>query len=239
MLDPPTQQKEKLPKPIDGSGAEAPVLKLSESQVQAILRQRAKKLAIPLDKEEPAHSSLEVLIFRLGEERYALETRFVQKVFRPAEIARVPRTEASFLGVTNHQGQMLAVMDLSPFLGRSRRFPPFGFWCWVKIRWSSGFPPVRWMKLCRFGKPRFPRAPKRCLPPRGIGSGANTDGPLRFGWRKEYYPIPVLSLMSRSLFFLLVGRSCRSLLLTLPHRPPHRESRCVGKSACLRGWFWF
>lgn len=129
MMDPSPRQKGTLETLQHESGQGTNPVELTASQVQAILRERAKKLARPAEEEAPAQASLEVLIFRLGEERYALETRFVQKVFRPAGIARVPRTETFFLGVTNHQGQVLALMDLSPFLGRSQNVSPV----WVLV----------------------------------------------------------------------------------------------------------
>lgn len=125
----PPQKKGNLPLPRGVLADDASQPQLSRSQIEEILRERAKKLARPLEGDDSRTSSSEVLIFRLGEERYALETRFVQQVFQPAGIAPVPRTDPMFLGVTNHQGQVLALMDLSQFLGRSEGVSPV----WVLV----------------------------------------------------------------------------------------------------------
>ena len=90
-----------------------------DEHVQAVLEERARLLARSIASEPQRSKIWELLTFRLGQERYAVETRFVQKVFRPTEISPVPRTAGFLKGVTNLRGEVLAGMDLSSFLGRA------------------------------------------------------------------------------------------------------------------------
>lgn len=92
-------------------------LNVPPPQAKAILDERAGILARVPPRAPRAAEVLEVLIFRLAGERYALETRTVTQVVRPTECFPIPGAPAFLLGVVNLRGEILAVLDLGPVLG--------------------------------------------------------------------------------------------------------------------------
>lgn len=82
-----------------------------------ILRARAQALARPPESAQVAQASLELLEFRLAEERYALETRYVREVHPLKNLTPLPCTPAFVLGVVNVRGRILPVLDLKKFFG--------------------------------------------------------------------------------------------------------------------------
>jgi purine-binding chemotaxis protein CheW len=90
-------------------------LGLSAERGQAVLAERARLLARVPRQAPQAAEVLEVLIFSLGAERYAVETWFVRKVERYEECAPVPGTPEYLAGVVNLRGDILAVFDPSKF----------------------------------------------------------------------------------------------------------------------------
>ncbi|MEK6210807.1 MAG: chemotaxis protein CheW [Pseudomonadota bacterium] len=82
-----------------------------------ILRARAQALARPLESAPVAEASIEVLEFRLAQERYALETRYVREVHPLKNLTPLPCTPAFVLGIVNVRGRILPVLDLKKFFG--------------------------------------------------------------------------------------------------------------------------
>lgn len=76
-----------------------------------ILRRRARALAARRDGAS-ARPVLEVLRFRLGEERYAIECRYGVEVHPLRHLAPVPCCPPHIVGVINARGRMLPVVDL-------------------------------------------------------------------------------------------------------------------------------
>ncbi|RMI05123.1 MAG: purine-binding chemotaxis protein CheW [Calditrichaeota bacterium] len=90
---------------------------LSPEEKQRILKARAAELSRPRTGEtstagEPLR---EVVVFRLGEERYAVETRHVREVLPLREITPVPCTPAFVAGIINVRGEIFSVIDLKIF----------------------------------------------------------------------------------------------------------------------------
>lgn len=79
-----------------------------------ILRARARLLARP-PEDAPAGALLDVLEFRLAQERYALETRYVREVCPLKDMTPLPRMPPFLLGVVNVRGRILPVLDLKKF----------------------------------------------------------------------------------------------------------------------------
>lgn len=77
-----------------------------------LLRARARALARPEEHQPAADSFLEVLEFRLAQERYAVETRFVREVVPLVELSALPCTPSFLTGIVNVRGQLVAVIDL-------------------------------------------------------------------------------------------------------------------------------
>jgi len=58
-----------------------------------------------------------LLLFRLGDELYALEVAQVQEVVESPRYHYIPRAPALFAGAINFHGSVVPVLDLAPFLG--------------------------------------------------------------------------------------------------------------------------
>jgi len=93
----------------------------SNAEVERILRERAKTLAIPPRQAMAAGAMLELLEFKLASERYALETRHVQDVHPLRDLTPLPGTPAFVLGIVNVRGRILPVLDLKKFFDLPER----------------------------------------------------------------------------------------------------------------------
>lgn len=89
----------------------------SPESARAILAERAQLLA-RVPAEPPGSSEvLTVVTFTLGDEQYAIESRFLLDVVRVTDITPVPGTPAFLAGVTNVRGEILALIDLRKLFG--------------------------------------------------------------------------------------------------------------------------
>lgn len=91
--------------------------RLSPEQTQKLLDDRARQLAQSPEAEAFPGQKLEIITFSIGEEHYALETRWVQEVLHRVDLTRVPGTPEFLAGVINHRGEILPVFDLLQFFG--------------------------------------------------------------------------------------------------------------------------
>ena len=89
---------------------------VSPEQSRAIMARRAHALARKTADASPPGETIDVLVFALGGERYAIETAFVHEVVRLGHCTPVPGAPDVVAGVTNHRGQILCVMDLRAIL---------------------------------------------------------------------------------------------------------------------------
>ena len=74
--------------------------------------------AAPLDER------VELLVFSLGSESYALPVPTLREIVRPPPLSPVPRAEPAILGVTMLRGEVVPVYDPRPRLGLSDRPVP-------------------------------------------------------------------------------------------------------------------
>lgn len=88
----------------------------SPEAAKQILRDRAQALARPLDPAPTATDVLDLLIFSLAGERYGIEAAYVLETIPLRELTPVPCTPAIVLGVMNHRGRILPVLDLRRLL---------------------------------------------------------------------------------------------------------------------------
>jgi len=95
----------------------AEALDPSPERATAIMDARARALARVPAPPRRADTSLEVVLFALGRERYAIEARFVREVARLVDFTPVPGTPDFIVGVTNLRGDVLALVDLRRFFG--------------------------------------------------------------------------------------------------------------------------
>jgi purine-binding chemotaxis protein CheW len=86
----------------------------------AVLRTRA--LALARREEAPSPlAAIDLLQFRLGRDRYAVETRHVVQVLPLGDLTPVPCTPAFIAGVVNVRGRVMAVIDIQKFFGLPTR----------------------------------------------------------------------------------------------------------------------
>lgn len=83
---------------------------------RAILEARARALARPPEAAETA-ATIEVTVFAIAREEYAIESRFLREVLRLADLTPVPGLPEPLAGVTNLRGEILAVFDLRRLFG--------------------------------------------------------------------------------------------------------------------------
>jgi purine-binding chemotaxis protein CheW len=78
---------------------------------ERVLRERAERIAHRTD-ETVAADHLELLVFRLLSETYAVETRYIREVLPLRTLAPVPCTPPFYLGLINIRGELCPVIDL-------------------------------------------------------------------------------------------------------------------------------
>ena len=79
-----------------------------------ILRARAQALARPA-AAAAAEASLDVLEFRLAQEQYAIETRYVREVYPLRDLTPLPGTPPFVQGIVNVRGRIVPVLNLKTF----------------------------------------------------------------------------------------------------------------------------
>lgn len=85
---------------------------LPPEEVKRILRERAQALARPREEVGAPAEVLELLVLALAGERYGIETAHVLEVLPLRELTPLPGTPSFVLGVVNHRGRILPVLDL-------------------------------------------------------------------------------------------------------------------------------
>ncbi len=88
-------------------------------RMQEIYRQRAVRLASVEINRKPAAPGLSALVFRLDQERYAIEMNELAEVLQFSRCVPVPGASRQFLGVINLRGELRAVLDLGYVLAPS------------------------------------------------------------------------------------------------------------------------
>jgi purine-binding chemotaxis protein CheW len=87
----------------------------SGTDAKQILHDRAQALARAAEHVPPSETSLELLEFRLAQERYALETRHVHEVYPLKDLTPLPCTPPFVLGIVNVRGRITPVIDIKKF----------------------------------------------------------------------------------------------------------------------------
>lgn len=88
-----------------------------DHQEQKVLHERARLLAQARDKSPRHDEKLIVVAFFLLPEKYAIEASFVQHVFTLTDLTPVPGTPPYIMGVVNHRGTILSVVNLKVLFG--------------------------------------------------------------------------------------------------------------------------
>ena len=87
------------------------------AEVARVLEERARQLANVDDVDSASPQSLlEVLLCRVGTERYALDMSDLRSVHRPSGLTAVPCEFGQVAGVVNIRGELVTVLDLAALL---------------------------------------------------------------------------------------------------------------------------
>lgn len=89
----------------------------SPEEARRILRARAKALAKPLTEPRIQAEAEELLVFTLAGERYGIEVSQIEAVTPLLGLTPVPGAPPFVLGVMNHRGRILTVLDLREIMG--------------------------------------------------------------------------------------------------------------------------
>jgi len=95
----------------------------SPEEVARILEERARILARP-PRAARNGESLDLLAFGVGRESYAVDIRSVVDVIRFVPPTPVPCTPPACLGLVNHKGRILPVLDLRPLFDGAEGVAP-------------------------------------------------------------------------------------------------------------------
>ena len=77
-----------------------------------ILKARAKILSREPEIDKAVETYLEVVVFIIAYETYAVETSFVREIFPLKEFTPLPCTPSFVFGIINVRGQILSVIDI-------------------------------------------------------------------------------------------------------------------------------
>jgi purine-binding chemotaxis protein CheW len=81
-----------------------------------LLRRRARQLA-RVPRPDRRHDTEQMILFRLGDERFAIDASCVLQVAVLRELTPLPGAPAPLFGVTHWRGEVLTVLDLRGPLG--------------------------------------------------------------------------------------------------------------------------
>jgi purine-binding chemotaxis protein CheW len=89
---------------------------------EAILKRRAEQLA-KLPTAPDSGDEVEILACRLGDERYAVETRHLRAVQWVTGITSVPCTPTFVIGIVSVRGEIVTLLDLAAMIGLGSAAP--------------------------------------------------------------------------------------------------------------------
>ncbi|MDP2299189.1 MAG: chemotaxis protein CheW [Coriobacteriia bacterium] len=92
-----------------------PAHRFHADEDRAILRRRAESLA-QAGEEAIAIETVGLLLFRLGEEWYAVPIERVREIYNEYAVTRVPRVPDFVLGVVNVRGEIVSVTDIATLM---------------------------------------------------------------------------------------------------------------------------
>ncbi len=82
---------------------------------QTILKERAEALARRVS--QPSGETLDLLFFAIGDERFAIEARFVLEHSRVADLAPLPNAPEPFVGIVPWRGEPIVAIDIRRLFG--------------------------------------------------------------------------------------------------------------------------
>lgn len=83
-----------------------------EKNKKQILKNRAEKLAIPIEKLANTSDFMEVVVFSLADEKYAIETQYIEEVYPLKEYTVLPCVPPFIFGLTNVRRKIMLIINL-------------------------------------------------------------------------------------------------------------------------------
>lgn len=96
---------------------ESRLKKLSQSQINKILNERAVELAQQGEDIGAQQDVIEVVEFILAYEKYAIESKYVSEVYPMSDFTYLPCTPHFVVGIMNLRGTILSLIDIRKFFG--------------------------------------------------------------------------------------------------------------------------
>ncbi|MBF0454592.1 MAG: purine-binding chemotaxis protein CheW [Magnetococcales bacterium] len=84
-------------------------------EVSDLLRRRARELAESSLARPQAKETIEVVVFQIDQEQYALELAHIQEVYPLKDLTAIPGVPTFVLGVINVRGRIVSVVDIRQF----------------------------------------------------------------------------------------------------------------------------
>jgi len=88
---------------------------VSPEEERRLLRERARLLAREIQPEKAARSELELVVFKLAQELYAVESGYVREVYPLKFLTPLSGAPSFVLGLTNLRGEILSIVDMHAF----------------------------------------------------------------------------------------------------------------------------
>ena len=88
-----------------------------------ILQERARKLAQPIEHKNADGGEIAMVVFSVGQERYAVEARLVREIVRGVDVTPLPETPAFVVGAAKLRGEIHSIFDIRSLLGTSGSSP--------------------------------------------------------------------------------------------------------------------
>jgi len=87
-----------------------------DDELRAVLDRRPRRRSSPSYGIDQAELGIDVVSFHIGNDRYAIECRYVHSIVRLDERTPVPGLPPYFVGLANVRGEILPLVDLPRFL---------------------------------------------------------------------------------------------------------------------------
>jgi len=88
---------------------------LSVEEKQSVLKARTQALAVEEKDETADKAFIEVVVFGLASETYAIESSSISEVYPLNDFTPLPGTPSFVFGIINVRGQIISVIDLKKF----------------------------------------------------------------------------------------------------------------------------
>ena len=91
--------------------------KLTDDEINNILKKRALALAEELEEEINSDDFLNIVEFMLGEEKYAISAEYTKQVSTLKDYTVLPCVPSYVIGITKLHEQIISVIDIRQFFG--------------------------------------------------------------------------------------------------------------------------